>query len=127
MSLVFVNDSYIRDLNARYRGTRRATDVLAFPLADEGVGGGGPDEVGEGRDLLGEVYISTDRAVEQARRHHVALSREVARLVVHGLLHLFGYEDDTRSSRREMIRRQEAFLREHRDVASQVAGRPPRR
>ena len=79
---------------------------------------------GEGGDeLLGEVYIGAERAVAQARRNHVGLSQEVARLIVHGLLHLFGYRDDTRSSRRAMIRRQESFLREHKALAADVAMR----
>jgi probable rRNA maturation factor len=115
VSLVFVDDAYIRELNARYLGVKRATDVIAFPLG----GVDGPDE----KDLLGEVYISTARAVAQARRHHVGLSQELARLVVHGVLHLLGYRDGTASARRVMIRQQETFLREHRQMVSEVARR----
>jgi len=125
VSLVFVDDAFIRELTGKYLGDRRATDVLAFPLLD------GPEAGTAGSDdLLGEIYISTDRAVEQARRRHLALSVEVARLIVHGLLHLFGYRDDTPSARREMLRRQEKLLREHRRLASDVArpaGRTGRR
>ena len=116
VSLVFVDDSYIRELNGRYLGVRRATDVLAFPLGEAD----GPDDQ---QDLLGEVYVSAERAVAQARRYHVGLSEEIARLIVHGVLHLLGYRDDTPSSRRGMIRRQEAFLREHGVLASEVAKR----
>ncbi len=139
VTLVFVDDSYIRELKGRYMGVRRATDVLAFPLAEnsreeapgetkgadrrrpqgDGAAAGGPPP----EDLLGEVYISTQRAIDQARRNHVGLSEEIARLIVHGLLHLFGYRDDSSSSRREMIRRQESFLREHKGTASAVAKR----
>ena len=117
VSLVFVDDAYIRDLKARYMGIRRATDVLAFPLADSPATHAGAGE------LLGEVYIGAERAVAQARRNHVGLSQEVARLIVHGILHLFGYTDDTKSSRSRMIRRQEAFLREHKALAADVATR----
>lgn len=140
VSIVFVDDAYMSELNGRYRGVRRATDVLAFPLSDAGPGGGRRGQDGTGLrsqrvrgpravedDLLGEVYISTERAIDQARRHHVALSEEVSRLIVHGLLHLFGYRDDAPSSRRELIRRQESFLRANRDLAGAVAVRGGRR
>jgi probable rRNA maturation factor len=139
VTLVFVDDAYIRELKGRYLGVRRATDVLAFPLAEDsreeaqgetkgggrrrsrnvGAASGGPPP----ENLLGEVYISTQRAIDQARCNHVGLSEEIARLIVHGLLHLFGYRDDSSSSRREMIRRQESFLREHKGTASAVAKR----
>jgi len=138
VALVFVDDSYMRELKGRYLGVRRATDVLAFPLGDDcehaprGAPGGAPDSgesrafcAGGGRAerdrLLGEVYIGTGRAIAQARRHRVGLSEEIARLIVHGLLHLFGYGHGTRSSRREMFGRQESFLREHRALAREVA------
>jgi probable rRNA maturation factor len=117
VSLVFVDDAYIRDLKGRYMGIRRATDVLAFPLADS------PSTCAGGDELLGEVYISAERAVAQARRNHVGLSQEVARLIVHGTLHLLGYRDGTRSSRNKMTRRQESFLKEHRALAADVATR----
>jgi probable rRNA maturation factor len=134
VSIVFVDDSYIRELKGRYLGVRRATDVLAFPLDDTGPGGGRGGARPRARrvedDLLGEVYVSTERAIDQARRNHVALSEEVARLIVHGLLHLFGYRDDVPSARVKMIRRQESFLRANRGLAMAVArkaARPPRR
>jgi len=119
VSLVFVDDAYIRDLKCKYMGIDRATDVLAFPLADSPAvrSGGGGDE------LLGEIYISAERAVAQARRNHVGLSQEVARLIAHGTLHLFGYTDGTRAARGSMIRRQEAFLRRHKALAAGVARR----
>jgi probable rRNA maturation factor len=115
VSIVFVDDAYIRHLNGRYLGVRRATDVISFPLG----GDDGPDD----GDLLGEVYVSTERAVAQARRLHVGLSEEMARLVVHGVMHLLGYRDDTPSSRRVMIRRQESFLREQMPLVSEVVRR----
>jgi probable rRNA maturation factor len=132
VSIVFVDDAYIRDLKGRYLGARVATDVLAFPLGDVHPTGGrggrrrsrGPRAVED--DLLGEVYVSTERAIDQARQGHIALSQEVARLIVHGLLHLFGYRDDEVSSRVKMIRRQESFLRENRRLAMAVARRTAR-
>jgi len=85
-----VDDRRIRALNARYLGSRRATDVLAFDLA-------GP---GPGR-LWGEVIVSAETAARQARRLRVSLATELDLLVVHGVLHLAGYDDhDPRRARR---------------------------
>ncbi len=85
-----VDDRRIRALNTRYVGARRATDVLAFDLA-----GPGPAR------LWGEVIVSADTAARQARRLGVPLAVELDLLVVHGLLHLAGYDDhDARGARR---------------------------
>ena len=81
-----VDDRRIRALNARYLGTRRATDVLAFDLA-------GP---GPGR-LWGEVIVSAETAARHARRLRVPLAVELDLLVVHGLLHLAGMDHETDS------------------------------
>ena len=136
VTLVFVDDAYIAELNRRYLGENRATDVLAFPLGEASYGAEAhPSERGASGSrevefteapsdrLVGEVYISTERAIEQARENHVALSEEIARLIVHGLLHLFGYRDDRPSRRREMVRRQESFLRENKGAVTNVAKR----
>ncbi len=85
-----VDDRRIRALNARYLGTRRATDVLAFELTAPGPG-----------RLWGEVIVSAETAARQARRLGVPLAAEMDLLVVHGLLHLAGYDDhDPRHARR---------------------------
>lgn len=76
VNLVVVDDGYIQRLNRQFRGQDRPTDVLAFP--------------GDGQ-LLGEVYISWDRALAQAEEFGVTIAEEVNRLVIHGLLHLLGY------------------------------------
>lgn len=80
VSLTLVGDRRIRALNARYRGVRRRTDVLAFPLD-------GP------APLLGEVVVSVETARRQAGRLGHSLVEELDLLVVHGLLHLVGYDD----------------------------------
>jgi len=92
-----VDDRRIRALNTRYLGIRRATDVLAFDLA-------GP---GPGR-LWGEVIVSAETAARQARRLGVPLAAELDLLVVHGLLHLAGYDDhEPRRARRMHTRARE--------------------
>lgn len=76
LNLVLVDDGYIQRLNRQFRGEDRPTDVLAFP--------------GDNR-FLGEVYISWDRALAQAKEFGVSIAEEVDRLAIHGLLHLLGY------------------------------------
>jgi len=94
-----VDDRRIRALNARYLGVRRATDVLAFDLA-------GP---GPGR-LWGEVIVSVETAARQARQLGVPLAAELDLLVVHGLLHLAGYDDHEPRQARRMHERAREIL-----------------
>lgn len=91
VSVIFVDDEYIKGLNKKFLGKNRATDVLAFDLSDSF------DKGGEG-----EVYISLETAWRQAEEYDVTFESEVKRLVVHGLLHLFGYKDDTAERRARM-------------------------
>jgi probable rRNA maturation factor len=94
-----VDDRRIRALNARYLGKRRATDVLAFDLT-----GPGPAR------LWGEVIVSAETAARQARRVGVPLSVELDLLVVHGLLHLAGYDDHEPRRARRMHERAREIL-----------------
>ena len=97
--VTLVDDPTIRRLNARYLGIRRPTDVLAFDLD-----GPGPAA------RLAEVIVSVDTAARQARAVRVPVALEVDLLVVHGLLHLAGYDDDRPAAARRMHRRARAIL-----------------
>lgn len=101
VTIILVDDDSIRTLNHRYRGRDRATDVLSFGL-HEGID---PDA-----RMWGEVYVSVDRARDQAARDGVSLMDEVRRLVVHGCLHLLGYDHHTGSTRRLMRRKEADYL-----------------
>ncbi len=107
--LAFATDQLVRRLNGRYRGTLRATDVLAFPLNTPG-----PSR------LLGEVIVSAETARRQARRLGVPVGLELELLVVHGLLHLVGYDDRDPREARLMHERERGILR-------QVSGAIPER
>ena len=98
--LTFVNDALARRLNRQYRGVSRATDVLAFPLVTPG-----PSR------LLGEVIVSVETATRHARRIGVPVVRELELLVVHGLLHLVGYDDREPREARLMHERTRGILR----------------
>ncbi len=83
VNFIFVNDRRIHELNRRFLKRDRPTDVISFNCD-------GPHLPGEPR-LLGEVYISRDRARAQAREFGVSYSSELRRLIIHGLLHLLGF------------------------------------
>jgi probable rRNA maturation factor len=97
-----VDDDEIRTLNADYRGQRRATDVLSFSLLE--------GDHGEHRGrLLGDVVISVDTAARQARRRHRSLDETVAKLLIHGLLHVVGH-DHARPEEARAMRAEERRL-----------------
>ena len=108
LSVAFVSDARMRELNGRYRGKARTTDVLSFgqPLPARAKGAAAVPLLARDPDGtldLGDVLISADQAARQARRRGHALDREVAFLAAHGALHLLGFEDETRSGYREMV------------------------
>ena len=82
-TIAFVSDKSIRKLNQQFRGIDKATDVLSFP-ADE------PDELN-----LGDIAVSVDTAVAQAKESGLSFDDEIAQLILHGLLHLSGYDHET--------------------------------
>ncbi len=98
-SIVYINDRRMVALNTKYLHHEYTTDVLTFPLNDEG-----------DRELLGEVYINLDQARRQAGRYKVTIKCEVARLVIHGVLHLSGYNDTTRAQKKRMTELEDIYL-----------------
>ncbi|MBQ6898429.1 MAG: rRNA maturation RNase YbeY [Clostridia bacterium] len=89
ISVRFVDNEQIRELNNEYRDIDKATDVLSFPLGENGVYDHNPSS---GAALLGDIVISMQRAMEQAEEYGHSLDREVAFLTVHSMLHLLGYD-----------------------------------
>ena len=84
LNVVFVNDPYIRALNKAYRGKDQPTDVLSFNYDyDQGDQG-----------IMGEVYISVETAKRQAGEHKLTLDQELAKLLVHGVLHVHGFDHE---------------------------------
>ena len=94
ISVLLTDDAMLRDMNRRWRGIDRATDVLSF------------GEEPEGRATHGDLVISLDRLRAQAKRYRVTAGRELARLVVHGTLHLAGH-DHHRVTERAVMRTRE--------------------
>lgn len=86
-TVAFVSDRAMRELNRRWRGKRGTTDVLSFPSGQEEF------EKGEGTSL-GDVVISVEQAARQAAAHGLDFEGEVRQLILHGLLHLCGYDHE---------------------------------
>ncbi len=87
-TVAFVSDRAMGELNRRWRGKRGTTDVLSFPAGQEAF------EQAEGR-TLGDVVVSVEQAARQAREHGLTFENEVEQLILHGLLHLCGYDHET--------------------------------
>lgn len=106
VSLVFVDEDYIRQLNLEYRGIDAPTDVLSFAMEEGEPLAGMPDQ----EVVLGDVVVSLPAAHSQAEEYGHPFRREVAYLTAHGVLHLLGYDHSTEEERREMRAREEAIL-----------------
>lgn len=104
LSIDIVDDNRIRYLNQRYRHLDRATDVLAFSMRE-----GQALKGAEG--MLGDIVISAETARRQARRYKKTIDEEVNLYIVHGILHLAGYNDNTARARRKMERMETEILR----------------
>ena len=91
ISVRFVDDDEIRRLNKQYRDIDKSTDVLSFPLGIDGVYDINNDT---GAQMLGDIVISVQHAVDQAKRYGHSIQREIGFLTVHSMLHLLGYDHD---------------------------------
>jgi len=82
ISLSFVENKEIQELNGKYRGKNYPTDVLSFPL----------NEDIEGLIILGDIIVSIDKVIEQAYEYNHVFERELIYLIIHGMFHLLGYD-----------------------------------
>lgn len=104
LSILVVSDSRISDLNRRYRGKDSSTDVLAFSMrAGEGVSKDSP--------ILGDVVISAETAKREAAKRKISVKKEISLYVIHGILHLLGYRDQTPYDRKKMKAKERMLLK----------------
>ena len=104
-NLIIVDNDYIHELNKTYRNIDRETDVITFALEDEDT------LVLPGNErILGDIYISIDKARSQAEEYGHSLLRELSFLAVHGFYHLLGYDHQTPEEEKVMFGRQEEVL-----------------
>ena len=104
-NIIFVNNDYIHKLNKEYRNIDRENDVITFALEDDKTFN--PEE-----RILGDIYISIDKAKSQSIEYGHSLMRELCFLSVHGMLHLLGYDHMEKEEERVMFNLQEEILDE---------------
>ena len=109
VSVSFVDNKFIHEMNREYRNVDRPTDVISFAFLD------GCDDKEQqlkstGPVCLGDIYISIDKAKEQAKEYGHPLERELSFLFVHGMLHLLGYDHMTPEDEKVMFRLQDEIL-----------------
>lgn len=102
VSLTFIDDEEMQEINLNYRQIDQSTDVLSFPMDDE------PND--EGYRMFGDILISIPTAVKYAQKNEVETIEEIKSLMVHGMLHLLGYNDEEENEREAMLGRQHQIL-----------------
>ena len=101
VSCILTHDAHIRQLNKKYRNRDKTTDVLSFELSDA---------IHPEAHYCGEIYISVDRARQQAKTHNRSLQAEITHLTIHGTLHLLGFEHDTPEGYTQMQNEEKKYL-----------------
>jgi rRNA maturation RNase YbeY len=99
INFIFCDDEYLRRMNRKYLFKNTLTDVISFTLND--------DEC----VISGDVFISVQRVRENARSFHEPFRIELARVMIHGVLHLLGYKDDTQAGKNAMHKRENHYLK----------------
>ena len=103
LSILFTNDEFIAELNRKYLNREGPTNVLAFPMS-------GNDDIDS--SILGDVVISVDTAIRESEECGEGLDETIYRLLIHGILHLQGYDHlDSREDEKKMQREEERLLR----------------
>lgn len=101
LNIVFVNDKETTRLHRKFFHHHYTTDVISFRL----------DDNARRRRVEGEVYVNIDQARRQAKTYNVSVGNEVRRLVIHGILHLVGYDDNTTINKKIMRSLEDKYLR----------------
>ena len=102
-NVIFVDNNKIHEINKEYRGIDRVTDVISFALEDN-------LDIELDHRLLGDIYICVERAEEQAKEYEHSFLREISFLMIHGLLHLLGYDHMKEDEEKIMFGKQEEIL-----------------
>lgn len=103
-TVIFIDDEKMHEMNLNFRGIDRTTDVLSFALNDE--------ETVKGDNVLGDIFISIPKMKNQAEEYNHSEKRELSFLVIHGLLHLLGFDHQAPDEEKVMFGLQEEILNE---------------
>ena len=104
VSLSFVDNKEIHELNKQFRGIDRPTDVLSFPMLSDDF------DIELEEESLGDIVISLEKAFEQSKEYNHSFEREVCFLVCHSTFHLLGYDHDTEENTKQMREKEEHIL-----------------
>ena len=113
VSLVFTNADRVKQLNRDYRGVNEPTDVLAFHMLPERQSDSSFALPPDGVTRLGEVIVSYPQALAQAKERGHSLERELALLIIHGILHLLGYDHEESREAKKMREREKELLEKY--------------
>jgi len=98
INYIFCSDEYLLQINQQYLNHNTLTDIITFPLSEREA------------PVIGEIYISIDRIKENAKTYKVQYQSELLRVMIHGVLHLCGYKDKTKSDQQEMRDKENYYL-----------------
>ena len=98
MSIIITNDEYLRNLKIKYFNMDIFTDVITFNLSDDN------------KELDAEIYISWDRVNDNAKKYKQSVNQELKRIIIHGCLHLMGFDDSTKEEISEMRNKEKQYL-----------------
>lgn len=104
-NVILTDNKEIKEINAKYRNINKETDVISFALEDEK-----EENTFLNKRILGDIYISVDKAKSQSKEYRHSLIRELSFLSVHGLLHLLGYNHIEKEDEKIMFEKQELIL-----------------
>ena len=97
LNFIFCNDQTLNDFKVKYFNDDVLTDIVTFPIRNDS-------------ELEAEIYISHEMATQNAKEFKVSLNNEISRLIVHGILHLIGFNDTTKEKKKEMFEKQEQVI-----------------
>lgn len=109
INVILVDDEYLRQLHRDFLHDDTYTDVITFDLSEPHT-----------KEVEGEIYISVDRAKIHAREFQVSFREEIGRLIIHGMLHLKGYDDETEKKREEIRGKEDFYLQKYRELVARL-------
>lgn len=117
ITFVFCNDDYLLNINKRYLNHDTFTDIITFDYSKEDIKNlplskAGPELIeGGARGISGDIFISIERVKENALKYSKTFENELHRVIIHGVLHLLGYTDKTKTAKEEMTKQENLCLK----------------